>query len=56
MRGFCDSCTEEREIAPYRLDSVTFYWCIECRDDESICLCNECEGEGVYSRKIYVMD
>lgn len=46
MKGLCDSCTQEEEIAPYRLEAVTFYWCAECRDEEAICACVECEGEG----------
>ena len=34
-RDYCDSCTEEAEVKPYSIDSVTFYWCNNCKEGES---------------------
>ena len=60
MISTCDSCCQEREVAPYRLEAVTFYWCAECRDEEAICACIECEAErereSAGSFKIYIAD
>jgi hypothetical protein len=32
MTNYCDSCTEEKEIKPYQVDTITFYWCDDCKE------------------------
>jgi len=32
MKGFCDSCTEEKEIKNHKIDGIDFYWCEECSE------------------------
>jgi hypothetical protein len=33
MKDYCDSCTEEAEVKPYKVDVVTFYWCENCKEE-----------------------
>jgi hypothetical protein len=33
MKDYCDSCTEEAEVKPYKVDIVTFYWCENCKEE-----------------------
>jgi hypothetical protein len=35
VKDYCDSCTEEAEVKPYSIDSVTFYWCDDCKEEEN---------------------
>lgn len=32
MLGYCDSCTEEREVKGYEVEGADFYWCEDCAE------------------------